>query len=25
NDREVYPWPRGIGLPDWRVASHPLD
>jgi len=25
NDREVYPWPRGVGRPDWRVANHPLD
>ncbi|MBM7047171.1 MULTISPECIES: glycoside hydrolase family 26 protein [Rhizobium] len=21
NDREVYPWPDGLGRPDWRVAS----
>ncbi|TVR11539.1 MAG: beta-mannosidase [Salinarimonadaceae bacterium] len=21
NDREVYPWPDGFGLPNWRVAS----
>ncbi|AZN98273.1 beta-mannosidase [Mesorhizobium sp. M9A.F.Ca.ET.002.03.1.2] len=21
NDREVYPWPNGYGLPDWRVVS----
>ena len=20
NDREVYPWPNGFGLPDWRVV-----
>lgn len=25
NDREVYPWPSGVGRPDWRVANHPLD
>jgi beta-mannanase len=25
NDQEVYPWPRNVGLPDWRVANHPLD
>ncbi|MDP9812878.1 beta-mannanase [Rhizobium tibeticum] len=25
NDREVYPWPQGVGRPDWRVANHPLD
>jgi beta-mannanase len=25
NDREVYPWPRDAGRPDWRVANHPLD
>jgi beta-mannanase len=25
NDREVYPWPRNVGRPDWRVANHPLD
>jgi len=25
NDREVYPWPKGVGRPDWRVANHPLD
>ncbi|MET4636095.1 glycoside hydrolase family 26 protein [Kaistia defluvii] len=25
NDREVYPWPRGVGRPDWRVANHPLN
>ncbi|AAN33739.1 MULTISPECIES: glycoside hydrolase family 26 protein [Brucella] len=25
NDREVYPWPRDVGRPDWRVANHPLD
>lgn len=25
NDREVYPWPKGAGRPDWRVANHPLD
>lgn len=24
NDREVYPWPREVGRPDWRVANHPL-
>jgi beta-mannanase len=21
NDREVYPWPDGLGRPDWRVTS----
>jgi beta-mannanase len=21
NDREVYPWPDGFGLPDWRVVQ----
>lgn len=21
NDREVYPWPDGFGLPDWRVVE----
>jgi beta-mannanase len=21
NDREVYPWPNGYGLPDWRVVQ----
>ncbi|AYG69819.1 MULTISPECIES: glycosyl hydrolase [unclassified Rhizobium] len=21
DDREVYPWPHGLGLPDWRVVS----
>jgi beta-mannanase len=25
NDLEVYPWPREVGRPDWRVANHPLD
>jgi beta-mannanase len=25
NDREVYPWPRDVGRPDWQVANHPLD
>jgi beta-mannanase len=25
NDLEVYPWPRNVGRPDWRVANHPLD
>lgn len=25
NDQEVYPWPRNVGLPDWRVANHPLN
>jgi beta-mannanase len=25
NDREVYPWPRDLGRPDWRVANHRLD
>lgn len=25
NDREVYPWPRDVGRPDWRVANHPLE
>ena len=25
NDREVYPWPRKLGRPDWRVADHPLN
>ena len=25
NDREVYPWPRNVGRPDWRVANHPLN
>jgi beta-mannanase len=25
NDREVYPWPRKVGRPDWRVANHPLN
>lgn len=20
NDKEVWPWPRGLGLPDWRVV-----
>ncbi|MBN9026010.1 glycoside hydrolase family 26 protein [Kaistia sp. MMO-174] len=25
NDREVYPWPKNVGRPDWRVANHPLD
>jgi beta-mannanase len=25
NDLEVYPWPRDVGRPDWRVANHPLD
>lgn len=25
NDHEVYPWPRNVGRPDWRVANHPLD
>lgn len=25
NDVEVYPWPRNVGKPDWRVANHPLD
>jgi beta-mannanase len=24
NDLEVYPWPRKVGRPDWRVADHPL-
>ncbi|MDX3975775.1 glycoside hydrolase family 26 protein [Shinella sp.] len=24
NDLEVYPWPRNVGRPDWRVANHPL-
>jgi beta-mannanase len=24
NDREVYPWPDGLGRPDWRVATPPL-
>ncbi len=22
NDKEVYPWPKGYGLPDWRVNSN---
>jgi hypothetical protein len=22
NQEEVYPWPDGAGLPDWRVAGH---
>lgn len=21
NDREVYPWPKGFGLPEWRVVQ----
>ena len=21
NQREVYPWPDGFGLPDWRIAG----
>jgi len=25
NDLEVYPWPRKVGRPDWRVADHPLN
>ena len=25
NDKEVYPWPRNVGRPDWRVADHPLN
>jgi beta-mannanase len=24
NDREVYPWPDGLGRPDWRVVASPL-
>ncbi|MDR0780162.1 MAG: hypothetical protein LBF16_05635 [Pseudomonadales bacterium] len=23
DDREVYPWPDGYGLPDWRVTASP--
>lgn len=25
NDLEVYPWPRDVGRPKWRVADHPLN
>lgn len=25
NQKEVYPWPDGFGLPDWRVGGRELD
>ncbi|ANH09209.1 glycoside hydrolase family 26 protein [Shinella sp. HZN7] len=25
NDLEVYPWPRNVGRPQWRVTDHPLN
>lgn len=25
NQREVYPWPEGFGLPDWRIKNQILD
>jgi len=25
NYPEVYPWPEGFGLPDWRVKNQILD
>jgi endoglucanase len=25
NQREVYPWPDGFGLPDWRIGSNVID
>jgi beta-mannanase len=25
NDREIYPWPRGFGRPDWRVVRETVN